>query len=139
MPIESKKHDKKRLLRLASSSSEQHTDEMIEVNGIQTGRERKTSGVVPYTKRRNRKSSRLESETIGYGESDQEEGEVMSERTPIRAEVGLETEKKKTRSGRSVKRPEWWVQNLMIRAVEKGNPEEEAEKVTKNILNIETV
>ena len=71
-----------------------------------------------------------EYETIGYGQSE-EEGEV-NEKWPIRGEASFETSKKKTRSGRLIKRPEWLGQNVMISAVDKEKPEEEAktEKTT---------
>ena len=47
-------------------------------------------------------TTRSESETNGYGQS--KEGEVI-EKWPIRGEASFEPSKKKTRSGRLIKRP----------------------------------
>ena len=69
-------------------------------------------------------TTRSESETIGYGQSE-EEGEV-NEKWPIRGAASFETSLKKTRSGRLIKRPERLGQNVMVSAVDKEKPEEEA-------------
>ena len=70
-------------------------------------------------------TTRSETETIGYGHSE-EEGEIK-EKCPIKGEASFETTKKRTRSGRKVKKPDWLGQNVMISSLTKEKPEEGAE------------
>ena len=80
-------------------------------------------------------ATRSETETIGYGHSE-EEGEVK-EKCPIKGEASFETTRRKTRSGRMVKKPDWLGQNVMVSALTKENHEEEAEN-EKNIPHVKT-
>ena len=78
-------------------------------------------------------ATRSETETMGYGHSE-EEGEVK-EKCPIKGEAKFETTKRKTRSGRMVKKPDWLGQNVMVSVLTKENHEEEAEN-EKNIPHV---
>ena len=80
-------------------------------------------------------ATRSETQTMGYGHSE-EEGEVK-EKCPIKGEASFETTKRKTRSGRMVKKPDWLGQNVMVSALTKENHEEEAEN-EKNIPHVKT-
>ena len=73
-------------------------------------------------------ATKSESETIAYEQSEEEEGEVVPEKVSIQGEASWEVSKKKTRSGRVVKRPQWLGQNVMIRTIDQKKPVEEHEK-----------
>ena len=51
-------------------------------------------------------ATKSESETIAYDQSEEEEGEVIG-KVPIQGEASWGVAKKKTRSGRVVRKPEW--------------------------------
>ena len=75
-------------------------------------------------------ATKSESETFAYPneQSEEEEGEVVPEKVPIQGEASWEISKKKTRSRRVVKRPEWLGQDVLLSTIEqKKNVDEEPE------------
>ena len=74
-------------------------------------------------------ATKSEAETIAFEHSEEEEGEAVPEKVPNQRETSWEVSKKKTRSGRVMKRPEWLGQNVMISTIEQKKPvEDEPEK-----------
>ena len=70
-------------------------------------------------------ATKSQSETIVYEKSEEE---VIPEKVPIQGEASWEVAKKKTRSGRVVRKREWFGQNVMISTIEKKSADEEPEK-----------
>ena len=73
-------------------------------------------------------ATKFESETIALEQSEEEEGEVIPEKVPIQGEASWEVAKKKTRSGRLVRKPEWLGQFVMIIKIERKSADEQPEK-----------
>ena len=138
-PVEPKPVGKKRTVRVASTSTEEETNESggEAIHGTEEKNQEpktdqtlekeetaenpeQTTEVTEAEEGEVTEPTRSESETIGYGQSE-EEGEV-NEKWPIRGEASFKTSKKKTRSGQLIKRPEWLGQNVMISAVDKEKP-----------------
>ena len=69
--------------------------------------------------------TKSKSETIAYEQSEEEEGEVIPEKVPIQGEASWEVAKKKSRSGREVRKPELLGQNVMVSTIEKKSADEE--------------
>ena len=77
-------------------------------------------------------ATKSESETIACELSEEEEGEVVTEKVPIQGEASWEVAKKKTRSGPVVKRPEWLGENVMVSTIEQKKSVEHEMKNEKH-------
>ena len=140
--------ERKRTLRLASSSSEEEENE-LSGEASNFGEKEKTitevieddpneilfpisiaeSGQATEVEEGEvTDATRSELETFVYEQSEEEKGEVIREKVPIQGEASCEMSKRKTRSGQVVKRPEWLGQNVMVSAIERKKSDEEPEK-----------
>ena len=104
----------------STEATEDDPNEMLYPNPIP-----KTEQVTDVEEGEVTEATKSESETIAHEQSEEEEREVVPEKVPIQGEASWEVLKKKTRSGRVVKRPEWQGQNNMISAIEQKKPKEE--------------